>query len=83
MAGSFFCHSIWNIFSSRLLVKNVKINIYNSTAVYVLCRHEIWSPALMEEYSLWLRIFGLKKRLGENLIMRSFIICTVSQILSR
>jgi hypothetical protein len=51
-------------FSSRLLVKNVKIDVYNTTVVSVVrCKCGILCPALMEDYSLWL----FENRVIENI----------------
>jgi hypothetical protein len=60
-------HSVQSLFSSRLLLKSVKIKIYKTIILpVVLYGCETWSLALMEEHRLVfekrvLRIFGPKR----------------------
>jgi hypothetical protein len=67
-SGNACYHSVRNLFSSRLLVKNIKIRIYKSIIFpVVLCGCETWSLTLREEHRLRvfenrvLRIFGSKR----------------------
>jgi hypothetical protein len=75
--------SIQNLFSSRLLSKNVKIKIYKSIILpLVLYGSGTWSLTLREE--LRLRVSGnrvLRRIVGsKNCIMRNFATCTLCQI---
>ena len=81
-----------NSLSSSLLSRNLKIKIYRTVILPVVCGCETWSLTLREErrlrvfeYRVLRRIFGPKRdevtRSGENYIMRSLMICTPHQIL--
>ena len=89
----FRCNKFQILLSSSLLSQNTKIKIYRNIILPVVsCGCETWSLTLREERGL--RVFENRvlrgifepKRdeltgSGENYIMRSFIICTVHQIL--
>jgi hypothetical protein len=91
-SGNACYHSVQSLLSSRLMSRNVNIKIYKTIILLVvLCRCETWSLTLREEHILKVfenrvlrRIFGPKRDevMGEwrSCIMRSFIICTHSQI---
>jgi hypothetical protein len=76
-------HSVQSL-SSRLLSKNIILPV-------VLYECEIWPLALRKDYQLRVfenrvlrRIFGPKRKwqeVGEDCIMRSFMTCTLQQIL--
>jgi hypothetical protein len=85
------CNSIYNLLSSSLLSKNINIKEYRAmilSVVLYVC--ETWSLTLREECRLSVlenrvlrRKFGAKKKVtgsGEDLIMRSLLICTPHQI---
>jgi hypothetical protein len=67
-SGNAFYHSVQNLLSSRLLLKNVKIRIYKAIILpVVLYGCETWSLTLREEHKLRVfenrvprRIFGPK-----------------------
>jgi hypothetical protein len=67
-SGNACYHSVYNLLSSRLLSKNIKIRIHKIIILpVVLYRCEIWSLALREEHRLRVfenrvlrRIFGPK-----------------------
>ena len=69
MSGSACYHSVQNIFSSRLLSKNLKIKIYRTIILpVVLCGCGTWSLTLREERKLKVfvnmvlrRIFGPRR----------------------
>jgi len=79
--------------SSHLIPKKLEIKIYKTVILpFVLYGCETWSLTLREEHRLRMfenrilrRIFGLKTeevaRGWKNYIMKSFIICTLRQIL--
>ena len=61
-SGNACYHSEQNLFSSRLLSKNLKIKIYRTIILHVvLCGCETWSLILMEERKL---------RLFKNMVLR-------------
>jgi hypothetical protein len=61
-SGNACCHSVQNIFSSRLLSKNIKIRIYRTIVLpEVLYGCETWSLTLREEHEL--KVF-------ENMVLR-------------
>jgi hypothetical protein len=90
--GNAFYHSVQNLLSSRLLLKNVKIRIYKTIILpAVLYGCETWSLILREvhrprvfEIRVLRRIFRPKMKKcqesGENCIMKSFVICTLHQV---
>jgi hypothetical protein len=56
------CHSVWNLLSSHLLSKNIKIIIYKTViTLLVLYGCETWSLTLREE---------LRLRVSENKMLR-------------
>jgi hypothetical protein len=60
--GNAFYHSVQNIFSSRLLSKNIKIRAYTNIILpVVLCGCETWSVTLRE---------GQRLRVIENRVLR-------------
>jgi len=59
--GNACYHSVQNLLSSRLLYKNLKIKIYRTVILLVLCGCETWSLTLREERNL--RVF-------ENRVLR-------------
>jgi hypothetical protein len=86
------CHySVQNLLSYRLLLKNIKIRIYKTIILpVVLYGCEAWSLTLREECRLGVfenrvlrRIFGPKGHEvnGGNCTMKSFMICTLCQVL--
>jgi hypothetical protein len=63
-SGNAYCHSVQNLLSSRLLLKNVKMRIYKTIILLVILYGcETWSLALREEHRLRVlrRIFGPKR----------------------
>jgi len=68
-SGNACYHSMQNLLSSRLLSKNLKINIYRNIILpVVLYGCEVWSLTLREERKLWVfenmvlrRIFGPRR----------------------
>jgi hypothetical protein len=79
-------------FVFQFAIKNLKIKIYRTIILPVVCGCETWSLILREErrlrvfeYRVLRRIFGPKRdevrRSGENYVMRSLMICTPHQIL--
>jgi hypothetical protein len=50
--GNVCYYSVQNLLSSSLLSKNLKIRIYRSKFLPVMCGCETWLLTLMEEYSL-------------------------------
>ena len=85
-------HSVQNLLSSSLPSKNLKIKIYRTIALPVVCGCETWSLTLREERRLRVsenrvlrRVFGPRwdEVTGEwrNYIMRSSMICTTRPIL--
>jgi hypothetical protein len=86
-----FCYSVQNLFSSRLISKNLNITIYKTVILpVVLYGCETWSLTLGEEYRLRVfenkvlrRIFGPKRKTdhGENCIMMNFTACILHKIL--
>jgi hypothetical protein len=86
-SGNVCYHSVQSLLSSRLLSNNLKTRIYKSIILPVIwygC--ETLCLTLREEDRLRMfenkvlrRIFGPKED-GENCIMRSFVICTLSQV---
>jgi predicted RNA-binding Zn-ribbon protein involved in translation (DUF1610 family) len=93
-SGNACCHSVQSPLCSRLLSKNLKIKIYNIIMLsVVLYGCENCSLILREEQRLvvfenrccgeYLDLRGRKcQEAGQDFIMRSFITCTLSQILS-
>jgi hypothetical protein len=87
-------HAVQNLLSSHLLSKNVKIKTYTTIILpVVLYGCKTWSLTLREENRLRVfenselsRIFGAPRDEvtggWRNCTMRSFIICTLHQILS-
>jgi hypothetical protein len=86
-------NSVQNLLSSRLLPKNVKIRIYKTIILPVRFHgcETLSLPLRVEQHRLRMfvnrvlrRIFGRKRdemmRVGENCIMRSFVICTLGQV---
>jgi hypothetical protein len=60
--GNACYHSVQNLLSSRLLSKNIKIEIYKTIILpLVLHRCETWSLTLREEHRVLRRIFGPKR----------------------
>jgi hypothetical protein len=51
-SGNVCFHSIQNLLSSRLLSKNLKIRVYKTIILLVLCWCETWSLTLKEEHRL-------------------------------
>jgi hypothetical protein len=85
-SGNACYHSVQNLLSSRLLPESIKIRIYKVIIFpVVLYGCETWPLTLREEHRLRvfenraLRIFGPKREIGENCIMRSFITCTTDK----
>jgi hypothetical protein len=87
-------HPVQNLLSSRLLQKTLITKIYKTIIVtVVLYGCDAWSLILRREYRLRgcedrvLRIFGPKKtevgggEAGQDRVTRSFINCTLHQIL--
>jgi hypothetical protein len=83
-------HSIQRFFSSCVFSKNMKIKLHKTIILPVSYGCGTWSLTLTEEHGLSVlgnrvprRIFGPKKEelAGEDGIMRSFITCTLHQIL--
>jgi hypothetical protein len=86
-------HSVQNVLFSRLLSKNLNIRIYETIILpVVLYGCETWSLTLMEKHRLGVfenkvlrRIFGSKRDEvtveWRNCIMKSFVICTLHQVL--
>jgi len=76
---------LFSLSSSCLLSKNFKIKTHKTIILpVVLYRCETWSLTLREEYRLWVfenkvlrRIFGPKREVEEDCIMRSCITCTL------
>jgi hypothetical protein len=63
-SGNYCYHLVWNLLSSNLLCKNIKIKIYRTIILLVvLYRCETWSCTLKEECRL---------RVSENLVSRIF-----------
>jgi len=60
-SGNACYHSVQNLLRSRLLSKNVKINIYYYNFACFLCGCETWSLTLREERKL---------RVSENMVLR-------------
>jgi hypothetical protein len=90
--GNACYHYGQSLLPSCLLSKNFEIKIYKTIILpFVLYRRETWSLTLKEEYTLSvfnnrvMTIFGPKweevTKAGEDYIMRSFITCTLHQIL--
>jgi hypothetical protein len=90
-SGDACYHSVQSLLSSRLLSRNVKVNIYKTIILPVSYGCETWSLTLREEHRLRLfenrvqrRIFGPKRdevmENGGSCTMRSLIICTHPQI---
>jgi hypothetical protein len=84
-------HSVQNLLSSRLLLKNLKIRIYKTMILpVVLYGCETWSLTLREKHRLRVfdnkvqrRIFRQKRdevRRGESCIITSYINCTFRQV---
>jgi hypothetical protein len=85
-------HSVQNLWSSRLLSKNIKVRIYKTIILpVVLYGCESWSLTLREEHRLRVfenrvlrRIFESKRaevmEVAEQYLMRSFITCTLHQV---
>jgi hypothetical protein len=78
----------WSLLSCSLLSKNLKIKIYRTLILpVILYGCETWLLILREEHRLRVlrRIFGPERDevtgRGENIIMRSFMICTPHPIL--
>ena len=64
MCSLHFCacyHSVQNLLSYRLLSKNLKLKIYRTIILPVLCGCETWSLTLREERKL---------RMFENMVLR-------------
>jgi len=64
-----YCHSVQNRLSSRLLSKNVKIQVYRTVILPVLCGCQTWFLTLraeqrlkMSENTVLRRIFGPKRK---------------------
>jgi len=82
-------HSDVNLLSSRLLSEQIMDKTYKTVSLpVVLYGCETWSLTVREEHRprvfenrVLRRIFGRKREDGEDCIMRSFIICTLHQIL--
>jgi hypothetical protein len=67
-SGTVYYHSVQNILSSSLLSKKLKIKIYRTIILPVLCRCETWSLTLGEkprlrvfENKVLRKIFGPKR----------------------
>jgi hypothetical protein len=90
-SGNSCYYSVQNLLSPQLLSKNLKIRIYKTIILpVVLYGCETWSLTLREEHRLGVfenivlrRIFGPKRDEvnGQNCIMKSFMICTLRQVL--
>jgi hypothetical protein len=92
-SGNSCYHSVQNLLSSRLISKNLKINIYKTVILpIVLCGSETWSLTLREKHRLRVfentvlrSIYGPKIEektvRGENCIMMNFISCILHRIL--
>jgi hypothetical protein len=66
-SGNAFCHSVQNLFSSRLLSKNVKIRIYKTIIFPVfLYECETLSLTLREEHTLGLFENRVLRRIFEQ-----------------
>jgi hypothetical protein len=90
-SGNACYHSFQNLLSSCLLLKNVRIRIYNTIILpMVLHGYETLSLTLKEEHRLRVfenrvpRIFGPKRDevtgSRENCTTKSFVICTLCQV---
>jgi hypothetical protein len=91
--GNACCHSVQNILSSSLILKNMNIKTYKSIILpIVLYRCENWSLMQRKEHTLRLlenralrRMLGprgkRKQGSGEYYVTWSFIICTTRKIL--
>jgi hypothetical protein len=90
-SGNACCHSVQNVWCSRLLSKNIKNTVYKTIILPVVYRCETWSLTLRDEHRLRVfenrvlrRKYGPKKDevtgSGENYIMRSLMICTPDPI---
>jgi hypothetical protein len=83
-SGNAYYYSVQNVFSSRLISKNLKIKMYKTVILpVVLYGCETWCLTLGEEHRL--RVF--EKRVlrkidhGENCIMMNFTACILHRIL--
>jgi hypothetical protein len=91
-SGNSCYHSVQSLLSSRLLSRNVKVKIYKTIILsVVLYGCETWSLTLRDVSRLrvfenrvpkeYLYLRGMKQENGESCTMRSFIFCTLPQIL--